>query len=435
MTFKNKVVGTFGFCIAALLSSQAAFAVAPYAGRTLRVLSFNDTHAAAVSKRLPEFEKLTGAKVVFDAIASNTVATKTTSDQAAGGTYDLYAVDEPFMPQLAPFFLPLTQWPTPKTVAKTELALDRYLPAALAGGAYKGESYGLPINGNVYMYVYRKDLFSDPAEAKSFKAKYNYDLAPPKTTAQMRDVAEFFTRPPKSYGFAPFTKMSEGTTVEAIWVLSTFGVTLIDDNLALTMDDTKATQAFQWYLDMMKFAPPGATAWHHAERMAAYSRGRVAQMMTWPSFVKDLENKSRSLVVGKNDYAMPPSGPTGVSAAVAGTWTLAIPKSSKQKELASEFAGWWASQSFGRSLVDAGMNPARRDLLQDAALLKTNPWFAGVLQNFEVAVVRPRFPDYNKVSDVISQNFTKMVSGQFTAAQAVKGMRDGITPLLAAAKK
>jgi multiple sugar transport system substrate-binding protein len=285
------------------------------------------------------------------------------------------------------------------------------------------------------MFVYRKDLFGDAKERAAFKAKYKYDLAAPSTTAQMRDVAEFFTRPPKSYGFAPFTKMSEGTTVEAIWVLATFGVRLIDDDLNLVMDDAKATNAFAWYLEMMKFAPPGATAWHHAERMAAYSRGRVAQMMTWPSFVKDLENPGKSLVAGKNDYALPPAGPDGKPAAVAGTWALAIPKSSKQKELAAEFAAWWGSHSFGKSIVEAGMNPARRDLLEDAALAKANPWFPGILKTFEVAVVRPRFPDYNKVSDVVSQNFTKMVSRQITPAAAVKGMREGITPLLASAKK
>jgi len=413
----------------------SALAALPYAGKTLRVLSFNDTHAAAVAKRLPEFEKLTGAKVVFDAIASNTVAAKTTSDQAAGGSYDLYTVDEPFMPQLAPFFVPLAQWPAPKTVDKSELAPERYLPAALAGGSYKGTNFGLPINGNVYMYVYRKDLFSDAKERDAFKAKYKYELKAPTTTAQMRDVAEFFTRPPSMYGFAPFTKMSEGTTVEAIWVLSTFGVRSVDTPQALSLDAAKATEAFQFYLDMMKFAPPGATAWHHAERMAAYSKGKLAQMMTWPSFVKDLENPQKSLVVGKNDYAPPPAGPAGKPSAVAGTWTLALPKSSKQKELASEFAGWWASASFGKSLVESGMNPARRDLLQDAALVKSNPWFPGILSNFEGAVVRPRSPDYNKLSDVVSRHFTKMIAGQATADATVKAMDAEISRLTSLPKK
>ena len=143
-----------------LLSSAAAsaFAAGPYAGQTLRVLSFKDGHAQAVNAKLAEFEVSTGAHVVFDMMASNNVAAKTSADQAAGGTYDLYTVDEPYMPQLSGFFVPLAQWSQTKIVAKSETALKNFLPAAIAGGAYKGTNYGLPVNGNVYMYVYRSDL-------------------------------------------------------------------------------------------------------------------------------------------------------------------------------------------------------------------------------------------------------------------------------------
>ena len=38
---------------------------------------------------------------------------------------------------------------------------------------------------------------------EAFKAKYGYDLAVPKTYAQMRDIAEFFYRPDENrYGIA-----------------------------------------------------------------------------------------------------------------------------------------------------------------------------------------------------------------------------------------
>lgn len=424
--------------LGAVLSAQSSTALSAgptsagpsFTGQTLKVLTFKDSHSDAVAAHLQDFEKLTGAKVVFDAIASNTVATKISTDQAAGGTYDLYAVDEPFMPQLATFFVPLKDWPQAKVVDSKEASLDKFLPAAVAGGAYKGENYGMPVNGNVYMYVYRSDLFNDPKEKEAFKAKYKAELKAPKTTAEMKNVAEFFTRPPKMYGFAPFTKLSEGTTVEAIWVLGTFGVKILDDKLRVVVDEKKAVEAFRFYNDMMKYAPPGANSWHHAERMAAYSRGMIAQIMTWPSFVKDLENPEKSLVVGKNAYAEPPAGPQGAPAAVAGTWTLAIPKSSKSRALASEFATWWASASFGKTLVPQGMNPARKDLLSDPELVKGNPWFPGVLANFGRAIVRPRFPEYKQISDVISLQFTKMVSAQSTPEEAAKNMKGQVEALL-----
>src|SRR5581483_8305135 len=61
--------------------------------------------------------------------------------------------------------------------------------------------YADPCEADAVGFAYRKDLFEDPKEKADFKAKYKYDLAPPKTWPQLRDIAEFFTRPDKKlYG-------------------------------------------------------------------------------------------------------------------------------------------------------------------------------------------------------------------------------------------
>ena len=416
------------FAVSLLAFSGMAMAK-QFTGQTLKVLSFRDNHSDAVLKSLKEFEALTGAKVKLDLIASNTVATKTMTDQMAGGSYDLYTVDEPFIPQLSPFFVPLDKWPKTKLVAAKELGLDKYLPAAVAGTQFQGKHWGLPVNSNVYLYIYRRDLFENPEEKKAFKKKYGYELNVPKTVKEFKDVASFFTRPPKLYGFAPFTKKSEGTTVEAIWALGTFGVKLFDDDLNVVMDKKKATEAFQFYIDMMAYAPRGSKSWHHSERMAAYRKGKLVQIMTWPGFLKGLEDPRKSRVVGLSQWGVPPAAAIGQPAPVAGTWALSIPKSSKNKALAATFARWWGSYTFGKTLVPAGMNPARRDLLTDPSLVKGNPWFAGIMANFEQAVVRPRFPEYRKVSDRISVHFTNCVVGRDTPAQAVDKLYKDLTSL------
>src|SRR5438876_12190426 len=58
-----------------------------------------------------------------------------------------------------------------------------------------GNIYALPINQDCMGLVYRRDLFDDPKEKSGFKAKYGYELAVPETYDQLRDIAEFFTRP------------------------------------------------------------------------------------------------------------------------------------------------------------------------------------------------------------------------------------------------
>ena len=401
----------------------------PFDGKVLKVLSFRDNHSEAVLRQLKTFEDLTGAKIKLDLIASNTVATKTATDQMAGGSYDLYTVDEPFIPQLSTYFVPMTQWPKDTVVPAAELNWSHFLTTALEGASFKGVQYGLPVQSNVYMYVYRSDLFESPQEQAAFKKRYGYDLKVPETTEQYRDVAEFFTRPPKLYGFAPFTKKSEGTTVEAMWILGTFGVKIFDDNLNVILDVQKTKEAFQFYKDMMAFAPRGAKSWHHSERMASWRRGKLAQIMTWPGFLKGLEDPLKSRVVGKNAYGVPPKGPQGQSSPVSGTWALAMAKTSKNKELAAAFARWWGSFSFGKNLVAKGMNPARIDLLKDQDLVANNPWFPAITNNFQSAIIRPRFPEYRKVSDKISFHFTNMVVGSQSPEDAAANLKKDLVKL------
>ena len=400
------------------LSYQVAYS------KALKVLAFRDNHSEAVKSRLAEFEKTRGVKVQLDLIASSTVATKIMTDQMAGGSYDLYTVDEPFIPKLSPFFLKYKDWP------KAEKSLNSdFLTAALAGTSFAGSSFGLPVNSNIYMYVYRKDLFEDPKEKHNFLNRYHYPLSQPKNIREMRDIAEFFTRPPRLYGFAPFTKKSEGTTIEAIWILSSFEVKLFDAELNVIMDEDKARSAFAFYKKLMKFAPVGSKSWHHSERMAAYKKGKVVQILTWPGFLPGIENPKRSLVIGKSGWGVPPGR------AVVGTWTLAIPKSSNKKALAADFAHHWTSESFGKKLVPYGMNPSRSALLADPELNAKNPWFEALLKSFEKGTVRPRFPEYKKVSDNISNHFTNMLIGNLTPEQCAKNLKRDLTKLAAEVRK
>ena len=74
---------------------------------------------------------------------------------------------------------------------------------------YDGKYWAIPAEGDATGWAYRKDWFEDPAEMAAFKEKYGYDLATPKTWAELRDIAEFFHRPDEGrYGVAIYTDNS-----------------------------------------------------------------------------------------------------------------------------------------------------------------------------------------------------------------------------------
>ena len=61
--------------------------------------------------------------------------------------------------------------------------------------SYGNSTYGYPFTSLTTFLCYRKDLLSDPANQKTFRARYHRDLRPPTTWAEYTQLAEFFTRP------------------------------------------------------------------------------------------------------------------------------------------------------------------------------------------------------------------------------------------------
>ena len=59
---------------------------------------------------------------------------------------------------------------------------------------FGGQTYALPVDGDVLLLQYRKDLFENAEEQAAFKAKYGKDLKVPETWEDYLQVGEFFTR-------------------------------------------------------------------------------------------------------------------------------------------------------------------------------------------------------------------------------------------------
>lgn len=368
---------------------------------SLRILTFRDRQSAALRESLPDFEKTYGIVVQMDDIPAESMATKMMTDLAAGGTYDVYAMDEPFVPQFASSLLPVKEWPqsTGKWDAKN------FEDASLEAASVDGILMGLPVNGNVYQYIYRKDLFESPLEKENFQKQYGKALAPAKTFAEILELARFFHRPPKLYGFAPFTKMSEGTTVELLWLFSGFGIT---PGKGVPTRNT-IEEALNFYGNLLKTAPKSAKSWHHTERMTAYAKGKIAQMVTWNSFFFDLEDEDKSLVAGKTGYA-PSPGTSKTS--MAGSWIAGVRRGSPDAEHAADFVRWWTSKALGEKLIPLGLSSPRRDLLTEPTLAQKFPWLEATHLNFEAAFLRPRHADYRSISSDLSKVFTRWIAGQ-----------------------
>ncbi len=420
------------FLITAFLFTGMALEVQadrPYEGETIRVLVWRDALTEAVIGRVEDFEEATGMEVIIDDLPTDALTERVAVNLTGEtGEYDLVAIDEPFTPRFHDYLLPYAEWPEGQVFTKTNT--DDLVQAAVDGGTFMGELAGIPVNANVYMFVFRQDLIDDSDNQEAFEEEYGYPLSNPTTTDEMLDVAEFFHNPPEMHGFAPFTVTAEGATVEAIWVLNTFGTQILDEDLNLVLDRDKAIEAFEFYKELMNYAPPGADNFGHPETISNMNAGHLFMTLQWPAIIAGHEDPEESLAAGNLGYETAPAGPTGESSGVTGTWILGMPRVSENQQAAAEFGYWWTSEEAHDVLIHEGMSPVRTSYLEDEELQDVFPWYVGQLKNFEIADTRPRYHHYTEVSDVIMEYFNRAVTGDMPVAEAVDAMMDGIENVL-----
>src|SRR5881296_4422995 len=116
------------FLVLALVLSSAASAWAQGKSITLSMLAGYKEDVLRAS--LPDFEKKTGIKVVVDASPFGDLYKKQLLSLSTGaGRYDAVFVDEPWIPPLSEFLLPLNE-------RMKTLDLQDFIPTTVASGAF-----------------------------------------------------------------------------------------------------------------------------------------------------------------------------------------------------------------------------------------------------------------------------------------------------------
>src|SRR5688572_33205806 len=155
-----------------------------------------------------DYEAATGIKVTVVQTPWGDFYNRVGTEWAAQGTsYDMIVGDSQWVGQAVTqgHYIDLTDFMVSNGIDKT------VTPATLQYyGEYpqgSGNYYAYPTEGDANGWAYRKDLFENPDEMAAFEAEYGYALAVPQTWEELRDIAEFFTRPDDGiYGVAIYTQ-------------------------------------------------------------------------------------------------------------------------------------------------------------------------------------------------------------------------------------
>ena len=316
----------------------------------------------------PQWEKLTGIKIKVIEVPTADMFTKILQEHRAGtGAYDALNVVPSWMPDLV----------RAGALEQLDAYVDKYgfrdelqkIAPTYRDNQMKvdGKIYGFPDDGDVFILYYRKDLFEDPKNREEFKAKYGYDLGPPKTWKQYDEIGQFLTDKyaPKIYGAGQFRQpaysqllFQERFRVEGgkFFDPKTMKATLNNDIGVKVFDDMRAEN---------KFMPPGVETWGFVEALTAFLNGDIAMTISWPPFgrfaagylagEKALSWVPKSKIADKVGYALPPGGRPELALG----FSLSVSSKSKNKEAAYLFIQWLNSEAHQHGARSAALHAAR----------------------------------------------------------------------------
>lgn len=277
------------------------------------------------------FTKETGIEVNFVEVPYQGVYDKLSAEIASGASnYDVATIDVVWNAAFAAHVEDLTDLFTD--------AVKADIPPALVADANVGNKMmGMPAWANAEIVFYRKDLWEDPANQTAFKEQFGYDLAPPATWQQWRDMATFFTKD-GMYGTVVIGGTSEEWMAEVLQAGSP-GV-ILDDAGNVILDNQAHIDALENYrapLCLDKSVPDNALEISWGEAQNLFYQGQTAMMKFWAHAYKMTPEDSQ--IAGKVGVAPMIAGSAGI-AAIPGPWYNVIPSTSQHKDAARQFISY-----------------------------------------------------------------------------------------------
>ncbi len=381
-----------------------------------------------------EYTRQTGVVVRVELVPWAEWHDKIAADFASQGSgFDLVVFDSQSMTEFASQGHVLLL--NPYLEKSTRIKATDYDPAALRMYAEypetSGHFYALPINQDAMGLVYRKDLFEDPKEMAAFKTAYGYDLTVPRTYDQLKDLAEFFTRPGENlYGIAMYGSRDYDAVTSAFNnVLWSFGGELWNPQTRKAegaINSPASVAALEYYKKLFDYGPPGATGWYYDEVNKAIHSGMVAMGINWYYFFGVHSDPKISKFAEKIGFA-PLPGQTGGDGKFRqynslGGQGISVSKYSKYTDEAWNFLEWFMSKENQWTWVRGGGQTGRVDILSSTAYAGATPY------NSIFPVSMSRVKDYWHLVEYaqLLESYQKYVHLAITGAMAPQEALDKV---------
>jgi multiple sugar transport system substrate-binding protein len=358
-------------------------------------------------KIIPAFQQATGTKVEFLTEPYDSFFAKAFQDgQSKAGQYDIYIMDDPWIPQYAaagileelgqhgitsdadyaPAFAELGYWP-PQQGPRVK-GFESEQPKLIA----------LPTIGDLQTLTYRNDVFAKaPATWDDLVAGGKAGVAAGKV----------------KYGYV-FRGVKGNPIVTSFYpIFLSFGAQMFDDQWNPTFNSTQGKAAADFFVGTLKsIAPPGVAEFDSDQEGAAILGGDAAAIIQYTGNAIKSDDPSASKEVGKLDFGVVPKQQTAL--AQIGIFIHGVSASAPNKDNAIAFMKWFGSNETQVLLAQSGDVPVKIPAFSDPQAVKDHRLLPTALAQLQSgAQARPRTPDWSKVESIIGTELNNaLVAGK-----------------------
>jgi multiple sugar transport system substrate-binding protein len=289
-----------------------------------------------------------------------------------------------------------------------------------------GKTYIIPYMNELGGIIYRKDLFEDPIEKENFLKEYGYELQPPKTLSQYRDIAEFFHRPPDLYGVTLMGKRSIFLATHFMQRLWANGGALLDINMRPIFNSEAGIKALEDIEFMFQYTNPAARNYDFQEALNEFINGRSAMVEIWTTGMFYVNDPETSSIVGKGSFVgFPrPEEKAGEKLPMLYiSWGFSVSSATADKEAALDWLLFVTSKESEIDAAPTGNIPARFSTLNSPEMVEVFPWignFTEAMENCIPTPIVPLIPEGGSiVSGMIAPAVSEFLAGTKTAKEAL----------------
>ncbi len=288
-----------------------------------------------------------------------------------------------------------------------------------------GDLLSVPVNPNVLILHYRRDLYAENG------------LEVPTTWDQLYENAKVL-KTDSRYGISQRGQRGAfDVTYDVFPYIWSYGGGIVDQeedgSFRISMNDPGTKAGMETYLKLAnEVGHPSTAGQTQTNVIQNMATGRAAHINSVPA-PGLFDDETQSAVVGQVDYAPPPGTSEIPSVTPLGHWLAGIPRNTtaEKQKAALAFLTWFQTDEAQRAYAEAGSMPVSRAILEsDMADQEEFRWMKAMAKALPNARLTFTFPEATQVLAITELRLNQAIGGELELNEALNTAADEIAVVL-----